>query len=231
MTQKKYNVSGELLKIPRVTYNESKYTKEDLDEIFDKLLRYEANYSPELLEIRKEQILNHSQCYFIVKVLKELSNLIGQSQNQCNETKMNYLQEELIELHSPVIFNVPINLEPFHKWETWTFGELLDKYTCLALSKGWEDYYTLPKDFSKNKRVTKWGLEDFDIDYDSIKNYHILDMLNDLVINDYIICGYDLRSFINPDEYNLLDTFNQDSLIDVKTKEKYTLEEIKKLKF
>lgn len=213
---------------PRITYKESSdYTKEDLDEIFEKLLKYETDYSSKLVEIRKEQILKHSQGYSIARCLNELANLIGR---ECHyaEPIMEHVHKELIELHSPVIFNIQINLEPFHKWETWTFAELYDHYIFLATAKGWEDYYSLVNDFSKNKRVGKYGLEDFDIDYNLIKNYHVLDMLNDLILNDYKICGYELRSFMNLDVNNrLLQTFNQDSLIEVKLPEKMTIEERK----
>lgn len=215
-----------MVEFPTVTYEAPEYLNQ-LDDIFTKLLKYENDYSEELLEIRKQQIKKHSYGHSIADILNDLANLIGQAQTPHTDAIMEHSHKMLVELHAPVYFHVPFNHKPFHKWEQWTFGELLDKYTCLALSKGWEDYYTLPKDFSKNKRVTKWGLEDFDVDYESIKNYHIFDMLNDLVINDYIICGYDPRSFMNDDERNrLLKTFNKDSLIDVKLKEKYTPEEL-----
>ena len=50
-------------------------------------------------------------------------------------------------------------------------------------------------------------------------------MLNDLVVNDHIICGYELRSFMNCDSDNrLLEPFNHhysDKIIEVKLKEKY----------
>ena len=216
--------------LPKVTYKVQDYTKEDLDEIFGKLLKYENDYSERLLEIRKEQILKHSKSYFIADTLKDLSNLIGQAQNQYTELMMQHLQENLIQLHSPVIFNVPINLEPFHKWETWTFSDLYDQYICLANSKDWEDHYSLVNDFSKNKRVTEYGLQDFDIDYNRIKNYHILDMLSDLILNEYKICGYELRSFMDINKRDiLLQTFNKDSLIEVKLFDKLTKEEYEEM--
>ena len=218
-----------MIELPRVTYEVPDYLG-NLDEIFQKLLKYETDYSRELVEIRKQQIRKHSYGQSIADILNDLANLIGQAETPHTDIIMEHSHKMLIELHSPVIFNISINLEPFHKWETWSLNELLDKYTCLALSKGWEDYYTLPKDFSKNKRVGKYGLEDFDIDYDSIKNYHVLDMLTDLILNDYLICGYELRSFMDMDENNrLLQTFNKDSLIDVKLKEKYSPEELKRI--
>lgn len=219
-----------MTELPRITYEVQDHLG-NLDEIFQKLLRYENDYSPELVEIRKQQIRKHSRGYAIADLLNDLANLIGQKQTECTELIMEHTQDQLITLHSPVIFNIPINLEPFHKWETWSFRELYDHYITLAIDKGWEDYYTLPKDFSKNKRIGKYGLEDFDIDYDSIKNYHVLDMLSDLILNDYLICGYELRSFMDMDENNkLLQTFNKDSLIDVKLKEKYSPpEELKRI--
>lgn len=218
-------------RFPRITYKESSdYTKEDLDEIFGKLLRHETDYSSELVEIRKEQILKHSKSYFISDTLNDLANLIGREQNKHAEVIMQICHEKLIELHSPVIFNIPINLEPFHKWETWTFGDLYDQYICLAYSKGWEDHYSLVNDFSKNKRIGKYGLEDFDIDYNLIKNYHIVDMLTDLILNDYKICGYELRSFMDISESDrLLQTFNKDSLIEVKLFDRLPWVEYKKV--
>lgn len=213
--------------LPRIKYEETNYL-EKLDEIFSKLLKYEDGYSEELVTIRKKQILNHSRGFEIADILNSLSNLIGTNQDQSTDIIMKMSFERLIECHSPVIFNVPFNAEPFHKWEEWTFAELYDKYMCIVMSKGWEDFYSLPKDFSKNKHVTN-GRLDFDVDYDLIKNYHIIDMLNDLVINDYLICGYDIRSFMNTYDGNrLLNTFNKDCLIDVKLKEKYILEELNK---
>lgn len=220
-----------MIEYPKVTYKEvSDYTKEDLDEIFGKLLKYETDYSSKLLEIRKGQILKHSKSYFIADTLKDLSHLIGQAQNQHTELMMEHLQEILIKLHSPVIFNVPINLEPFHKWETWTFNELYDQYICLANSKGWEDHYSLVNDFSKNKRVNEYGFQDFDIDYNLIKNYHIVDMLTDLILNEYKICGYELRSFMDINEKDiLLQTFNKDCLIEVKLFDKLSKDEYEEM--
>lgn len=215
---------------PRVTYKVPDYTKEDLDEIFEKLLKYETDYSSKLVEIRKEQILKHSKSYFISDTLNDLANLIDREQNNHTEIIMQQCHEKLIELHSPVIFNIPINLELFHKWETWTLADLYDQYMCLAMSKGWEDYYSLVNDFSKNKRVTEYGLQDFDIDYNLIKNYHILDMLTDLILNDYKICGYELRSFMDIDgEDRLLQTFNKNSLIEVKLLDKLPIDEYKRM--
>lgn len=211
---------------PRVTYKTSDYTKEDLDEIFEKLLKYETDYSKKLVEIRKEQILKHSKSYFISDTLNDLANLIGKEENAHAELVMKQCQEMLIELHSPVIFNIPMNLEPFHKWETWTFSELYDQYMCLAISKGWEDHYSLVNDFSKNKQVSEYGLLDFDIDYNLIKNYHIVDMLTDLILNEYKICSYELRSFMDINGHDrLLQTFNKDSLIEVKLFDKLSFEE------
>lgn len=217
-----------MIEMPRVTYEVPDYLG-NLDEIFQKILRYENDYSRELLELRKEQILKHSQGDSIARCLNELANLIGR---ECHyaEPVMEQIHKELIYLHSPVIFNIPINLEPFHKWETWSFAELYDHYICLANAKGWEDCYSLVNDFSKNKRVGKYGLEDFDIDYNLIKNYHVLDMLNDLILNDYKICGYELRSFMDINGHDrLLQTFNKDSLIEVKLLDKLSIDEYKRM--
>lgn len=217
---------------PRIIYTTPDHTK-DLDEIFTKLLKYESDYSEKLLEIRKKQIIKHSQGKTLANLFYELSNLIGERQDEYNQIIINQIHERLIELHSPVIFNVPLNLNPYYKWEQWTFSDLYDKYMCLVLSKGWEDFYSLPNDFSKNKHITPFGL-DFDVDYELIKNYHIVDMLNDLILNDYEICSYDIRSFLNTTGFLpeiegdvLLQSFNQTCLISVKTKKKLSREEIK----
>lgn len=210
---------------PRIIYTTPDHTK-DLDEIFTKLLKYESDYSEKLLKIRKKQIIKHSQGKTIARILNELSNLIGEKETKYNRLIINQSHEMLIELHSPVIFNVPINLNPSHKWEQWKFSDLYDTYLCLVNDKGWEDFYSIQNDFSTNKHQTLHGL-DFDIDYDLIKNYHIIDMLNDLILNDYEICGYDIRSFLNTtgflpevEDDELLQPFNQNCLISVKLKSK-----------
>lgn len=207
----KQEIHGEL-ELPKVTYKVQDYTKEDLDKIFKKLLKYENDYSEKLVEIRKEQILKHSKSYFISDTLNDLAKLIGQAQDQYTELMMQHLQENLIQLHSPVIFNVPINLEPFHKWETWSISELYEKYWDLAIGKGWEDYY---------------GYNDLSLKniFDNVKNYHVVDMLTDLVVNDCLICGFGIMSFMNCDDDNrLLEPFNHhysDKIIEVKLKEKF----------
>ena len=203
---------------PRVTYNEPEINNaEELDNIFEKLVK---NVPEKLMELRKQQILDHSESYFIVKTFNELANLIGEKADRHAEVIAEQCQEQLIQLHSPVYLNVPVNAEPFHKWETWSISELSEKYWDLAISKGWgEDYYGYSDLSLKNV-------------FDNVKNYHIVDMLNDLVVNDHIICGYELRSFMNCDSDNrLLEPFNHhysDKIIDVKLKEKFTsMEEYK----
>ena len=196
---------------PRVTYNEPEINNaEELDNIFEKLVK---NVPEKLMELRKQQILDHSESYFIVKAFNELSNLIGEKADRHAEVIAAQCQEQLILLHSPVYLNVPVNAEPFHKWETWSFSELYEKYWDLAMSKGWgEDYY---------------GYNDLSLKnvFDNVKNYHVVDMLTDLVVNDHIICGYEIMSFMNYDSDNrLLEPFNHhysDKIIEVKLKEKY----------
>lgn len=196
---------------PKLTYKEPSY---DIDEIFSKI---DYNAPEELIKIRKKQISNHSQSYFIMEALDDLINLIGKPQNNESEIIMNMVHERLILLHSPVYLNIPVNAEPYHKWDEWTFDELYNKYWDLAITKGWEnDYYTLNQLSVKSY-------------FDNIKNYHIVDMLNDLVVNDHIICGYELRSFMNCDSDNrLLEPFNHhysDKIINVKLKEKFASRE------
>ncbi|WP_296882173.1 hypothetical protein [uncultured Methanobrevibacter sp.] len=198
---------------PRVIIHEKPahhdYSNE-LDNIFKKL----ANDTPEeLLELRKQQIQNHSNSGQVVYAFNGLVNLIGQKDTEYNWLLMKQFHEELIQLHSPVYLNVPVNTEPLHKWETWSIGELYEKYWDLAISKGWEDYYGYSDLSLKNV-------------FDNVKNYHVVDMLNDLVVNDHIICGYELRSFMNCDSDNrLLEPVNHhysDKIIEVKLKEKFT---------
>ena len=184
---------------------------DELDNIFKKL----ANDAPEeLLELRKQQIQNHNYCTQIVYSLNGLTNLIGQKDDEYNRLLMKQFQDELIRVHSPVYLNVPVNAEPFHKWETWTFEKLYDKYFDLAMRKGWEDFYGIAELSNLEKGEYLYH----------IKNYHIIDMLNDLIINDYIICGYEIKSFMNCDNYiRLLESFNYDifdKVIAVKLKER-----------
>lgn len=200
---------------PRVIYKETPVPhdySEALDNIFKKL----ANNTPEeLLELRKQQIQNHSNCNSLVYSLEHLTNLIGQKDNEYNRLLMKQFQEELIQLHSPVYLNIPVNAEPLHKWETWTFEKLYDKYFDLAMRKGWMDFYGI----NELSNLEKGEYLRY------IKNYHIIDMLNDLVINDYIICGYEIRSFMNTDnDLRLLEPFKYDifdQVIEVKLKEKF----------
>ena len=210
--------------IPKIIYEEPDYTKK-LDEIFLKLLRYEEDYSEKMVEIRKQQILKHSNCSFIIDALNDLANLIGAPQNQEAEIIMEMSQEKLIKVHSPFHFNVSFNLEPFHKWEVWTFEELAAYYFDLMIDKGFEDRYVFDV---INNRV--WYSGEWT---EGIKNYHVIDMLTDLIIYDSKICGYEFRSFMNDDENKLLkpfahDPFN-DYVIDVKLTEEYTLKELNNL--
>ena len=196
---------------PRVVYEEPErnYSKE-LDNLFEILLE---NVPKEVMDLRKQQILDHSKSHFIINVFNDLANLIGEKADRHAEVIAEQCQEQLIQLHSPVYLNVPVNAEPFHKWETWSISELYEKYWDLAMSKGWgEDYY---------------GYNDLSLKnvFDNVKNYHVVDMLNDLVVNDHIICGFEIMSFMNCDSDNrLLEPFNyhySDKIIEVKLKEKY----------
>lgn len=212
----KQNSKG-VIELPTITYKEPKYTKKDLDEIFQKLLKYETDYSPKIVEIRKEQILKHSKNYFITDTLNDLANLIGQKQNEYTETMMEHLQDNLVQLHSPVIFNIPINSEPFHKWEEWTFEKLAAYYFDLMISKNFEDRYVF--DIVNNHAFYNGEC------IGTIKNYQIIDMLNDLVLYDSKICGYEFRSFMSEyDKKRFLKPFNhnpfRDKVISVKFNEK-----------
>lgn len=196
---------------PRITYKEPSY---DIDEIFSKI---DYNAPEELIKIRKKQISNHSQSYFIMEALDDLVNLIGKPQNNKSEIIMNMAHERLILLHSPVYLNIPANAEPYHKWDEWTFQELYEKYWDLAMTKGWEnDYYTFNQLSVKSY-------------FDNIKNYQVLDMLNDLVIHE-VICGYEMMSFMDCDDNNkLLKSFKynvyQDKVIHVKLNDKLSPKE------
>ena len=196
---------------PTITYNVPEPTEEKVDEILQTLLKYE-DYSEEILKLRKHQLLKHSKCSLIINSLAELSKLIGTS-NPHAETIISYHKEALIELHSPVYIMPELNLEPFHEWDNWTVLELYSKYMGLAIEKGWEDWY-----FFIDTTLQK-----------ELKNYHIVDMLNDLVTHN-VICGYELQSFMNlDDENNLLKPFNHDCwddhVIEVKLNDKLSPEE------
>lgn len=199
---------------PRVIYKEKAESDTDYSEEIDNIFKKIAKNEPKkILELRKQQILNHSKCHFIVGIFNDLVSLIGQPIDRIAELRAESCQEQLILLHSPVYLTVPFNGEPLHKWETWTFEELYAKYFDLAMCKGWEDFYGLAElsNLEKGEYLRY------------IKNYHIFDMLNDLIINDYIICGYEHNSFMNCDA-TLLEPFNYDifdRVIEVKLKEKF----------
>ena len=213
-----------MVEFPTVTYEAPEYLNQ-LDDIFTKLLKYENDYSEELLEIRKQQIKKHSQGNEIAYCLNGLANLIGERDDDYNKTLMKQFHDKLIEYHSPVQFIVPVNAEPFHKWEEWTFEELADNYLTAMLRKGFEDNYVF--DVVNNKTFYSG------VHIDSIKNYQVLDMLNDLLIYDSNnIVGYDVRSFMNAfDNNRLLKPFNHnpfhDKVIDVKLNEKIPRKVIK----
>ena len=199
---------------------------EELDEIFTKLLEYEEGYSEKMVEIRKQQILKHSNCSFIMDALNDLANLICKEQNSSTEFIMEMAQERLIILHSPVQFDNRMNLEPFHKWEEWTFEELAAYYFDLMLMKGFEDRYVFDVIGNRVWYCGEWT--------EGIKNYHVIYMLNDLVIYDSKICGYEFRSFMNDyDKNRFLKQFKynplKDQVIHVKTEEKYSSEELKNI--
>lgn len=196
---------------PRVVYEkpERNYSKE-LDNLFEILLE---NVPKEVMDLRKQQILDHSKSHFIINVFNDLANLIGESADIQANSIAECCREQLILLHSPVYLMPIVNAEPFHKWETWSFAELYRKYWDLAMSKGWEeDYY----------HYNELSLEN---GFDNIKNYHVVDMLTDLVVNDCLICGFEIMSFMNCDDDNrLLEPFNHhysDKIIEVKLKEKF----------
>lgn len=196
---------------PRVVYEEPErnYSKE-LDNLFEILIE---NVPKEVMDLRKQQILDHSKSHFIINVFNDLANLIGRSADIQANSIVECCREQLILLHSPVYLMPIVNAEPFHKWETWSFAELYEKYWDLAMSKGWEDdYYGYSELSLKNV-------------FDNVKNYHVVDMLTDLVVNDCLICGFEIMSFMNCDDDNrLLEPFNHhysDKIIEVKLKEKY----------
>ena len=214
-----------MVEFPTVTYETSESSNlNQLDDIFKRLLKYENDYSEELLEIRKQQIKKHSQGNEIAYCLDGLANLIGARENDYNKKLMKQFHDKLTGYHSPVQFIIPINIEPLHKWEKWTFEELADNYNTTMIMKGFEDRYVF--DVVNNRT---WYREEWS---EGIKNYHVMDMLNDLVIYDSKICGYDFRSFMNGnDENRLLKPFNHnpfhDQIIDVKLNEKISRKVIK----
>ena len=126
---------------PKVIYKETAESDTDYSEEIDNIFKKIAKNEPKkILELRKQQILNHSKCHFIVDIFNDLANLIGQPADRIAELRAENCQEQLILLHSPVYLTVPFNVEPFHKWETWTFEELYAKYFDLVMCKGGEDF-------------------------------------------------------------------------------------------
>lgn len=188
------------------------YAKE-LDDSLSKLFKYEEDIDWDLVELRKIQILKHSQCEFLVDEYKRLASMIGEKDTEYNRLIIQQSNDRLRDLHSPYFFDVPVNAEPFKKWKQLSFLELYDEYSCLVMEKGWDDFYSLRKDFGL--KLHSNGR--YDIDWNLVKNYHVLDMLNDLLVFN-VILGYDVRSFMNPySDKILFKTFNKHSKIDIKT--------------
>ena len=187
--------------MPYVHYDVEKYTDEEAEEKVDNIIRkFNAGESPtEFLEVRKKQILNHSNRDSLIKTLNSLTGMFGEQEDEYNKALMNTLFEELNILHCPMVFNLPTHTDEDFKGkeiEEWSLDELFSEYLLLCNLKGWEDHYTLT---DKVK---------------GFKNYQVMDMLNDLSVNE-VIMSYLIYSDVM-EESRLLEEFDSDeSVIEV----------------
>lgn len=185
-----------MIKIPRIKYSESKDTVEKVDRLFD---RIGVDGVPEdLLEVRKKEILNHTQCSAIIRIYNNLYDLIGQRDDKYNRTLMDQWLNELIKIHAPIYYELPVWPENadtrLYEWEEWTIPELYSHYWELCMEYGWvDDKHPYEEHFRK---------------------YQIIDMLNDLLVAHKII-GYEPRSFRYEGD-NSLDYADDDAVIPVK---------------
>ena len=205
-----------MIEIPRITYQEKEYAMEDINRIFE--IMDVGDASEELITIRTKQILQHSKRDLIIRIFNNLYSLIGEVDNEYNRTLIEQYNKELIELHPPLYFDLPLYQEyhanpKWYEWKDWELWELYDQYINLCMEKGWEDFYTLK-------------------DRDNFKIYEVIDMLNDLLVHGNII-GYDARSFgyfhdilsDKPNPNDILKDMPDDAIISVKILREKPIEE------
>ena len=166
----------EPIKFKPVSINLQKYDKKDLENIFKKIKF--KDIPEELVEIRKEQILQHSNKHRIIDTLYRLTDLVGQADNKLNRTLLEQYNEELIELHSPVYNVPPQDIQSNPTWEKWTLQTLYWHYMNLVRRKEWDDHVVMDENTL-------------------ILNYQVMDMLNILRVHK-CIKGYDVYSFLLP---------------------------------
>lgn len=185
----KFNEIPKIRYMPKPAY--PNVTMDNITYVFDKL---GVDHS-DLLEIRKQQVLKHSRNVEIMDYLDKLSDFIGLRDTEYNRTMMQQLFDYLTKIHAPFYFHVPIPVEDAkyvgpEYWKSWDFNDIYINYYELCLNYGWNDYYSFE---NKNE----------------IKNYMVLDMLNDLLVHKRIL------QYVWHD-VDLLDDWNITNSIDVK---------------
>ena len=167
-----------------------------INDIFSKLKIEDA--PKELVEIRKNQLKEHSKCSFICNIFESLFNMIGCTDEEFNRLRIKQFKEELKYLHPPFYLEIPFYPQYTYgkeAWEEWELWELYDNYYTLCMEKGWEDFYIL------NNLA-------------ELKKYQILDMINDLLVHEKIY-GYDPCAFTKGGD-DLLNNFDKEVKIPVR---------------
>jgi len=182
---------------PRITYNvKPDNTMEKIDKLFE---RIDTDGAPEeLIQIRKEELQNHTQCHHIIQLYNNLFDLIGERADEYNMSLMEQWMNELIRVHAPIYYDLPWWPENAdircYDWEEWTLIELFEQYSILCRDMNWyHDRISFREEFMK---------------------YEVIDMLNDLLVCKRII-GYEPRSFRWSDD-SPLDKVPRDVKIPVK---------------
>ena len=198
MLGKKSKKESENMDMPRIIYEKP---KKDYTDRVDKIFAKFGDIPDDLLKLRKEQLLNHSNCGYICDMMEALFDMLGRRDNEANRLEIEVYTNTLVELHTPLYLDVPVwpiyTIGP-EAWEEWDVHRIILEYLLLVDEKGWQDFY----DFNQ---ITE------------IKNYHVLDMLNDLHWNGKIF-QYHPEAF-GPKNRSLLDDFNMETEIPVKVKQ------------
>ena len=188
------------MKYPRVIYvDKHKQVDEDytdkVNEIFNKLTL--TSIPSGLVNIKKEQLVKHSMCRYIVSCLDNILGLLGQTDDKFHMAEFDYYTDELIYYHCPFYLTMNNHFEERSNescvnYEYWDLFEVYEKYYELVNSKCWNDYYSI---------------------FDGFRVYQVVDMLNDLFMCG-VIKGYDgcwLRDF----ESDWNDVVGDDFMVEV----------------
>lgn len=162
----------EMTDYPKVIYIPTPNDKDDEDYIerveviFNKLNL--DNIPSGLVNIKKEQLVNHSMCRYIVSCLDNILGLLGQTDDRLHRGEFNYYAEDLKYYHCPFYLTINNDFEERSNescvdYEYWDLFVLYSKYYELVCNNCWNDYYSL-----------------IDVGLNGLKLYQVMDMCNDL---------------------------------------------------